>query len=79
MRELTQSQGSTNCPHGDERSGNVYAEIFACTKLRARKSIKTPLSTMLFKVLSYFCVRKQIIFGTIRSDIYNLFQLKSCC
>ena len=44
------TQGSTNCAHGDERVPN--------TKLRARKSIKTPLSSipMLFKVASCFCV-----------------------
>ena len=51
-------QGLTNCAQGDERARNVHAEVFACTKLRARKSIKTPLSStpMLFKVLSYFRV-----------------------
>ena len=44
-------------------------EIFECSKLCACKSIKTPLSStpILFKVMSYFCVWKQIIFGTIRS------------
>ena len=33
-------------------------ELFACTKLHAHKSIKTPLSNipMLFKVVSCFCV-----------------------
>ena len=33
-------------------------EVFACTKLGADKSIKTPLSsiTMVFKVASCFCV-----------------------
>ena len=56
-------------------------EVFACTKLRARKSIKTLLSSsrMLFKVVSCFCVWKQIILGTTRSGIYDLFQLRSCC
>ena len=36
-------------------------EVFACTKLRARKLTKTSLSSspMLFKVVSYFCVWKQ--------------------
>ena len=56
-------------------------KVFTCTKLRARKSIKTFLSStpMSFKLLSYFCVWKQIIFGTIKSDIHNLFQVRSCC
>ena len=35
-------QDSTNCAHIDER---VRKEVSACTKLRARKSIKTPLSS----------------------------------
>ena len=50
-------------------------KVFACTKLRARKSVETLLSSTptLFKVVSYFCVWKQIIFGTIRSDIHNAF------
>ena len=49
-------QGSANCAHGDERAHNVHAEILACTKFRARKSNKTPLSSapMLFKVMSFF-------------------------
>ena len=69
-------QGSTNCAHANERARNVHANRF----LRARKSIRTPLSStpMLFKVLNYFCVSKQIIFGTIKSDIHNLFQVRSC-
>ena len=48
-------------------------KVFTCTKLCAHKSIKTLLSStpMLFKVVSYFCVWKQIIFRTIRSDIHN--------
>ena len=47
-------QGSTNCAPGNERARNVHANRF----LRARKSIKTPLSStpMLFKVFNYFCV-----------------------
>ena len=55
--DLTQ-KGSRNCAHGDERARNVHAEIFACTKLRTRKSVKTLLSStrMLFKVVSCFCV-----------------------
>ena len=70
-------QGSTNCVHGYEPPRKVCTKRF----LRARKSIKTPLSStpMLFKVASYFCVWKQIIFSTIRSDTHNLFQLRSCC
>ena len=56
-------------------------EVFTCTKLCARKSIKTPVRStpMLFKVASFFYVWKQIIFGTIRSDTHNLFRLRSCC
>ena len=56
-------------------------KVFACTKLNARKSIKKPFSStmMFFKVVSCFCVRNQIIFGTIRTDIHRLFQLRSCC
>ena len=56
-------------------------ELFACTKLRARKSVKTLLTSTptLFKVVSYFCFWKQLIFGTIKSDIHNLFFLRSCC
>ena len=67
-----QWQACTQCAH---------KEVFACTKLCARKSIKTPLHStwMLFKLVSYFCVWKQIVFGTIKSDIHNLFQLRSCC
>ena len=54
-------------------------EVFACTKLRARKSVKTLLSSAqkLFKLASCFCIWIQI-FGTTGSDIYNLFQLRSC-
>ena len=53
---------------------------FSGTKLRARKSIKSLLSStwMLFKVASCFCVWKQIISGT-RSDIHDLLQQRSCC
>ena len=56
-------------------------ELFACTKLRARKSVKILLTSTptLFKVVSYFCLWKQLIFCTIRSDIHNLFYLRSCC
>ena len=52
--EPLQGWGSTNCMHGDERARK---KVFACTKLHARKSIKTPLSStpMLFKVASCFC------------------------
>ena len=47
--EKIPEQGSTNCAHSDEG---------ASTKLRARKSFKTLLSStwMLFKVASWFCV-----------------------
>ena len=40
------------------RMQRARKEVFACTKLRARKSIKTPLSStlILFKVASCFCV-----------------------
>ena len=43
-------------------------EVTACTKLRARKPIKTPLgrTPMLSKIVSYFCVWEQLIFGTIK-------------
>ena len=56
-------------------------EVFLCTKSHARKLVKTFLTSTptLFKVVSYFCVWKQLIFGTIRSDIRNLFYLRSCC
>ena len=49
-------------------------EVFACTKLRARKSVKIPLSStwMLFKVAGCFCLKANK-FGTIRSDIPNPF------
>ena len=42
-------------------------EVIACTKLRPHKSTKTPLGStpMLFKKVSYFCVWKQLILGTI--------------
>ena len=75
------SQGSTNCVHGDGYARNVYAKSFSRTKLGARKSIKTPLSSipMLFHVASCFCVWKQIIFGTIRSDTHNIFHLRNFC
>ena len=63
-------QGLRNCMHSYE---HVCKEVFACTKLHARKSIKTPLSStpMLFKIVSCFSVWKQIIFCTIRSDTHN--------
>ena len=56
-------------------------ELFACTKLCACKSVKTLLTSTptLFKVVSYFCLWKQLIFSTIRCDIHNLFYLRSCC
>ena len=74
-------QGSTNSAHSDKHACNVHTEVFACTKLQARKSIKTSLSStpILFKVVSYFCVWKELIFGMIRSDIHNFFQLRCCC
>ena len=55
--------------------------LFARTKLRSRKSVKTLLTSTpaLFKAVTYFCVWKQLIFSTIRSDIHNLFYLTSCC
>ena len=34
------TQGLANCAHGDERARKVHAEVLACTKLLARKSIK---------------------------------------
>ena len=56
-------------------------EVFARPKIRARKSVKTLFNStqMLFKVASCFCVWIQTTFGTARSDIDNLFQLRSCC
>ena len=59
----------------------AHKEFFGCTKLRARKSVKTLSSwtRMLFKVASCFCVWKQIIFGTTKSDIHSFFQLRRCC
>ena len=56
--EFRANQGSTNWMHGDERTRNGHVEVFACRKLRARKSIKTPLSNtpMLLKVASCFCL-----------------------
>ena len=67
--------------HTDKRTRNVHTKVFVCTKLLACKTIITPLSStpMLFKIENYFCIRKQIIFDTRRSDILNLFQLRSCC
>ena len=49
-------QGSINCAHGDKLARNVHAKRFS----RARKSIKTPLSStpMLFKVVSLFLCLK---------------------
>ena len=57
----------------------AHKRIITCTKLCAHKSIKTPLGSipMLFKIVCYFCVWKQLIFGTIRSDIHNLFTWKA--
>ena len=56
-------------------------EVILYMKLRARKSIKTPLgrTPMLFKIVSYFCVWDQLILGKIRYDIHNFFQLRNCC
>ena len=75
---LNKNQGSINCAQGDECARR---DVFACTKLCACKSIEKPLSStpMLFKVVSYFYVRKKIIFSTIRSDIHNLYKLRSHC
>ena len=60
---------------------HAHQEVFACMKSFGHKSIKTTLSStsMLFKVVSYFCIWKQKISWTIRFDIHNLFQLRSCC
>ena len=51
-------QDSTNCKHGEECACNMHIKMF----LHACKSMKTPLSStwMLFKVVSCFCVWKQI-------------------
>ena len=70
-------QSSTDSTHSDERA----CKEVMCTKVHARKSIKTPSGStlMLFKIVSYFCVWKQLIFGIIRSDIHNLVHLRSCC
>ena len=40
-------QGLKNCEHGDKRARNVHAEVITCTKLRARKSMKTPLGSVI--------------------------------
>ena len=49
-------------------------EAFTCTKLRARKSIKTPSGStqMLFKVASCSCVWKQVIFSKIKWHLSSL-------
>ena len=74
------TNGLTNCMHGDERWACMQPackELIMCTKLCVKTSLgSTP---MLFKKVSYFCVWNQLIFGTIRSDIHNLFHLRSCC
>ena len=72
------AKGLTNCTHSDKRA---CKEVFECMKICAHKSVKTILSStqMLFKVASCFCVWIQITFGTRRSNIHNLFQLRSCC
>ena len=83
---LHQGNGKISCQRRARQiicKGTQHAgkKVFACTKLNARKSIKKPFSStmMFFKVVSCFCVRNQIIFGTIRTDIHRLFQLRSCC
>ena len=60
---------------------HALKEVFTCTKLCPHKSIKILLSStwMFFKVASCFRARKQIIFGTKRSEIHNNFQLRSFC
>ena len=70
-------QGSINYMHREDCARNVIAKRF----LHAHKSIKTPLSStpIVFKIVSYYCVWKQIIFSTIWSDIHNFFQLRSRC
>ena len=35
-------QVSKNCAHGDKRACNLQPEVYACTNLRGRKSVKTP-------------------------------------
>ena len=75
-------QGSTNCAHGDERARNVHVKSLSRAQNYVHvNQLKTHLTSTptLFKVVSYFYVWKQLIFGTIRSDINNLFYLRSCC
>ena len=51
-------KGLTNWSHGNKHARKgANKEVFTCTKLRAHKSMKTPLSStpMLSKVVSYFC------------------------
>ena len=79
------SQGLEHCTHSTglyklrARWRACMQRGFPSTRLRARKSIKTLLSSAqkLFKWASCFCVWMQI-FGTTRSDVHNLFQLRSC-
>ena len=60
-KKAPKEQGSTNCAHGDERARK---EVIACTKLRARNSIKTPLgSTPCYLRLSYLCLKANNIRG----------------
>ena len=82
------SQGSINCMHGDKRARNTHAKRFSHARnyvyVNQSKHLvqvvnKYLVLLMLFKVVSYFCVWKQIIYSTIRSDIHYLFQLKSRC
>ena len=62
--------------HSDEHAHNMHIKRFSrAQNLRAVKSVKTLLTSTstLFKVVSFFCVWKQIIFSTIRSGIHTLF------
>ena len=74
-------QGSTNCVHGDECACNMHAKRFSRARNYVHLNQSKHLSSTqkLFKVASCFCVWIQIIFSTARSDIHNLFHLRSCC
>ena len=72
-------QGLTNCMHGDKCAHNVHAKRFLRAQnymhVNQSKHLKVALQCYLRKL--FFCISKQIIFRTIRSDPCSLFQLRS--
>ena len=74
-------QGSTNCAHDDEHARNVDSKRILCARKYVHVNQSKHLSVVLnvFRLASFFGVWKQIIFGKIKFDNDNLFQLRNFC